>query len=410
MTTSPDPSFWQSGPTFQALWALRESPRVGVDLDRNDIAVLDGVVKCMNFNGWAHPGASRIARIQDMGLSTVKESLAKLRRLGVLIRGAGGGGRDVAPYRIDVEALLAKPAIRTERHDAPSTPWPGHAVTGSHGDRATGGPAPIHETAAPRPVRAPFEDQEDREDLEDLGEGTAELSHVPTRRTPTVLPPAAPIPSPAGAETTTDRTVNNSPPIAADPPAPDTQLRPIEQPRPPSDRAAPPSPEQVLVLASPAPAPVKPVRKARVPPPPREKAPSKIDRYRAYADAFQRGYSRGVGREVSVDAIRSHDHPLVRALHTHARGPEKNILKNDDVIAWLEDKAERFGKQAGYERYSYHRFVDFLNGDAGGGAAAAPTRGNYPPRAYGAQPWGTPETPVPFDETEADAKAGGTFL
>lgn len=97
-----------AGPSLTSLWGVRDTTRS--DLDRNDIAVLDAVVKFMGADGWSRPGAMRIARVQRMGLSTVKASLAKLKSLGVLIRGAGGlDGEEAAPYRINVAELQPGP-------------------------------------------------------------------------------------------------------------------------------------------------------------------------------------------------------------------------------------------------------------------------------------------------------------
>jgi len=131
------------------------------------------------------------------------------------------------------------------------------------------------------------------------------------------------------------------------------------------DKSAP-AKKQLSLLGGQAPAKQEAAVKApKVPKPASEpKAPkmTNAERFRGYAAAFRRGYSRGVGRDVSVDAIKGPDHIVVQALQAHAKGGAGERLTGDDVLAWLERKAEEFGRSVGVVPFIYSRFNDFLNG------------------------------------------------
>ena len=120
--------------------------------------------------------------------------------------------------------------------------------------------------------------------------------------------------------------------------------------------------------------------------PPTEKPEkiSKAERYRGYVAAFQSGYSRGVGQQISLEGIKGPDHVLVRCCKTHAKSPvDGSELRGPDLLAWIESKAEEFGNRFGNVPYVYHKFNDWLNGSASSQPAAQ--------RPIGAQPAGKNE-------------------
>lgn len=117
------------------------------------------------------------------------------------------------------------------------------------------------------------------------------------------------------------------------------------------------------------------------------KMASNAEHFRGYAAAFKQGYARGVGGVVSVEAITRPEHVLVQALNTFAREfmPNGPRLEGDAVLAWIEQKAEEFGKRFGKVQYPYHKFNDFLNGT--NDAKSARDTGTQPAATNTATSW-----------------------
>ncbi len=319
----------KTGPTFLALWAVRRAVGVFTPAER---LCLYGIVASMDETGESSPGHSGISDGTSLDVRSVRRVMPGLLARGVVVCVTQETPRSSAVYRLDLGAMEAateaaenqeRPSRRRrERTSCP--PMGGQAVPSERT------PDPLSEqkradklspggrTGGPlrEDTVPPIEDL--FEDQEDLGGAVPDAARVPT----------------------TVRT------FVLEPPAPKKRHRTKEK-----SKAVDAAPKEM----------------------------SKAERFRGYVAAFQNGFSRGVGQVVSLEGIRGPDHVLVRCCKTHAKSPtDGSELRGPDLLAWLESKAEEFGKRFGNVAFAYHKFNDWLNGSTSNQATVQKPIGAQP--------------------------------